>query len=900
VPDADPSEPVRGEIAIDGFYAVDAEWRFVEVNAIAERHFGRTADELRGRNIWEETGRRPLGPDYAALRDAADRREAVRFEAESRVHPGRWFEVHARPRAAGGLDVAFHDVTERRNAEQQLRGHVAAVEAAHRALEQEKRRLEAVLNALPVGVAITDATGGSIQSNAAFEDVWGGPRPATDSVEDYAAYRAWWPDRNVAVDPHEWASALAVETGATVVGQVVEIERFDGTRAFVSNSAAPIRDAQGRIVGSAVAIQDVTAMRLADAAIRESEERYRRLFEHMTEGIFLAEVICNDAGTPVDFRYLAANPALEPLTGLKAAEIVGRTAREVLPGVEDYWIDTYGRAALTGRPERIENFAAPLGRYYSTLAYATRPGQFACLFSDVTDRRLAEEAGRMREAALAEAQRLAHVGSWYWDAASDATTGSDELLRIYGFDPATQSMPSFRQQRERCYAIDDWERVNAAVRLTMATGAPYELDVRVARKEETIWVTTRGEAVRDPDGRIVGLRGTVQDITERKRAEEALREANDRLADADRRKDEFIAILSHELRNPLAPIRYAVPVLQSEQLGDAGGRALAVIDRQVKHLTRLVEDLLDVARITNGKIELRREQVTLRSVVTAALEAAAPAMASVRHTLQVNVVDDGIWLHADAARLTQVLTNLLENSAKYTPSGGQISVEAGLEDEWAVVRVRDTGIGIPADAVPRVFDMFRQVSRSHGSPAGLGIGLAVARRLVQMHGGTIEARSDGPGTGAEFVVRLPPAPATGPDRAPDDPSSGHAAGRRLKVLIVDDNADLVEMLSIVVAASGHEVERAHDGAGAIAKALSWRPDVVLLDVGMPDMSGIEVARQLRRHPETLGTRLVALTGWGQPEDRRRTREAGFDHHLTKPAEPDAVRDLLAAFAAELT
>jgi signal transduction histidine kinase len=385
------------------------------------------------------------------------------------------------------------------------------------------------------------------------------------------------------------------------------------------------------------------------------------------------------------------------------------------------------------------------------------------------------------------------------------------------------------------------------------------------------------------------------ELAERRRVEQALREANARLAEADSRKDEFLAILSHELRNPLAPIRYALPLLQREQLREPGARAAAVIERQVEYLARLVDDLLDVSRITRGRIELRRDYVTLGSILTAAVEAASPAVAAARHTLRIAVPEQPIWLHADAARIGQVVTNLLNNSAKYTPRGGDIALEAGLENGQAFVRVRDTGVGIAAQVLPTVFEMFHQVTAPDKSKGGLGIGLALVKRLVEMHGGTVEAFSAGVGQGAEFAVRLPVV--AGPEAAEvREQAAAPASGRRLKVLVVDDNADLVEMLAAVISDLGHDVRKALDGRSALSAAMSYRPDVVLLDLGLPLMSGLDVARELRRHGETSDARLVALTGWGQAEDRRQTREAGFDHHLTKPTDPKALADLLAKLA----
>ncbi len=387
--------------------------------------------------------------------------------------------------------------------------------------------------------------------------------------------------------------------------------------------------------------------------------------------------------------------------------------------------------------------------------------------------------------------------------------------------------------------------------------------------------------------RIVGF---LMDVSDRYAVEEALREA-------DRRKSEFISILSHELRNPLTPIVYALPVIERVPLDAEAAHALEVVKRQLGHLERLVDDLLDISRINTGKVELRREVAPLQQILDAAVESTASLVQASRHRLEVTFPDTPLHVEADPHRLTQVLTNLLANAARYTPRGGRIWLHAREENGRAVVRVKDTGIGIPAGQMPRLFEMFQQVHHGEGMRGGLGIGLALARRLVAMHGGTIEAFSEGAGKGAEFVVTLPLARAPAVQPAPPLGPALPAA-RPLRVLVVDDNVDLVEMLASIVASQGHQVQTASDGPSALTAARAFRPDVVLLDLGLPIMSGLEVARRLRAEPRTRDAYLIALTGWGQDEDRRRTHEAGFDEHLTKPTDPETLMRMLIEIAAK--
>jgi CheY-like chemotaxis protein len=399
----------------------------------------------------------------------------------------------------------------------------------------------------------------------------------------------------------------------------------------------------------------------------------------------------------------------------------------------------------------------------------------------------------------------------------------------------------------------------------------------------------RGRAVYDAHGKPTMLYGLGIDISGRKQTEEELRRLNAELSEAHRRKDEFLATLAHELRNPLAPITNALEILRLKDPADSDTRwTRDVIERQVRQMTRLVDDLLDVARITRGKIALRREHVVLATIVHGAVEAARPFIEASGHQLAVSLPAAPIWLDADPTRLTQVLLNLLNNAAKYTPHGGRIALEASVQAGEAALVVRDSGIGIPAEYLPGLFEMFSQVEPAlERSQGGLGIGLALARGLVELHGGAISARSQGAGMGSEFTLRLPIAMAPVESAAA---SADPAAPARLRVLVVDDNRDAAESLAVMLELTGHDVAVAHDGTAALEAAARLLPDVILLDIGMPGMNGYEVAGRLRQTEAGQRILLVALTGWGQEEDKRRAIEAGFDHHLTKPGRTISVVD----------
>lgn len=369
-----------------------------------------------------------------------------------------------------------------------------------------------------------------------------------------------------------------------------------------------------------------------------------------------------------------------------------------------------------------------------------------------------------------------------------------------------------------------------------------------------------------------------------------LAEANDALREADRRKDDFVTMLAHELRNPLAPVRNAVQMLKTPGLStDTARQACEMMERQVAHLVRLVDDLLDVSRITRGVIDLRREQVDLSSIFAGALEAAQPLFNARGHEAIVSVPSEPIVLDCDPVRLAQVVTNLLVNAAKYTPATGRIRLTGERDGSDAVIRVQDTGAGIDPEFLPRVFDLFSQADRSLSrSRGGLGIGLMLVRRLVELHGGTVTATSPGLGQGSEFVVRVPALPQSAMDEHRSKDAPAPAAGAARRVLVVDDNVDAAESSAFLLRFSGHEVEVAHDGEAALKAVRDFRPEVVLLDIGLPGLSGYEVARELRSRPENEGLILAAVTGYGHDDDRRRSREAGFDYHLTKPLDPDTL------------
>jgi PAS domain S-box-containing protein len=513
------------------------------------------------------------------------------------------------------------------------------------------------------------------------------------------------------------------------------------------------------------------------------------------------------------------------------------------------------------------------------------------VFRDVSERRLLEKdsASRLRAARL-----LAAI-----------VESSDDAIVSKSLDGIIQS---WNAGAERLFGYTAEQAVGRHISLIIPPDRLGEEDHIIASLKagqrvdhfETVRLRSDGRAVlvsltispvKDEAGQVIGASKIARDITERKRLEDSLRKVAADLSEADRRKDEFLAILAHELRNPLAPIRNALQTLRLAPDRQTQDHARSVMERQLEQMVRLVDDLLDVSRITRGKLELRKEPVELAVVVKSAVETSHPVIDHMGHTLTVTLPERPIFVDADLTRLAQVFSNLLNNSAKYMDRGGSIRLTAEEQEGEVAVSVKDTGIGIAAaEQLPRIFEMFSQV---HGSleraQGGLGIGLTLVKRLVEMHGGRIEVHSEGLGKGAEFTVRLPVVKAAAP---PSGEKGEPAAPKSLRILIVDDNRDSADSLAMLLRILDNDSHPAYDGQQGVDLAEEVRPDVILLDIGLPKLNGYDACRRIRARPWAKRVVLIAVTGWGQEEDRRRSREAGFDHHLVKPVDPQELLKLL--------
>ncbi|MEJ8839840.1 hybrid sensor histidine kinase/response regulator [Ramlibacter sp. AN1133] len=600
---------------------------------------------------------------------------------------------------------------------------------------------------------------------------------------------------------------------------------------------------------------------------------YQALFDATDEGFCIIRMLFDAEGQPADGVFLRANPSFEHQSGLR--DVIGRHMSALpLAGDEEHWLQVFGTVARSGQSIHMSDRSEPLGRWFDVHAFRIgEPGQalVAVRFSDITHRRRIEER-------LGSVRRTKTVGVLFWGEGFRLVEVNDGFQEMSGYARAEAVGLTWQQLTPpEFHAVS-----RSAVQQVMKHGetAPYEK--QYIRKDGSRWWGLF--AARRVGDEVVEF---VLDVTERKRAEEALRQA-------DRHKDEFLATLAHELRNPLAPIRNGLQILRLTlpREAEAPLRTVGMMDRQLDHLVRLVDDLLDIARIGAGKVRIERQVVSLRDVLARSVEATQAAIDARRHRLDVELPPQECHVEGDLDRLAQVFSNLLSNAAKYTPPGGRIRLEFEAQPGEALVGVSDTGIGIPKEQQERVFELFSQVSdhRRHAE-GGLGIGLSLVHSLVKLHGGSVSVESAGPGQGSRFCVRLPRVAA--PGQAAGGGVEAPRAGGACRILIADDNADAAETLAMLFAAGGHEVATACDGVEAIARVKEFQPEIAFLDIGMPVMGGLEAARQIRGLPAGDRVRLVALTGWGQPADRERTREAGFDLHLVKPLTLEALQDALA-------
>ncbi|MEO5989561.1 MAG: PAS domain S-box protein [Candidatus Eisenbacteria bacterium] len=776
-----------------------------------------------------------------------------------------------------GVVLVFRDVTEQRRAEHQMRASEA--------------RKAAILETALDCIITMDAAGKVVEFNPAAEKTFGYSR--SEAVGQELAELIIPASLR---DRHREGMAHYLETGeGPVLGKRIELRALhaNGTEFPVELAITRI-PIPGPPLFTAY-LRDISERKHLEESLRTSEGRFRGLME---QAPFSVQVFAPDG------RTVRVNRAWEELWGVTLDQMAGYNvlADEQL---EARGVLSYIRQAFAGEPAFIPAIPYDPNETLPDLTRHEDPMRWVAAVAYP----LKDDAGQVREVVLVHDDITARMR------AEAALRESEEKFRLMADtipQLAWMAKPDghifwynrrwYEYTGTTAEQMDGWgwqsvhdpdvlPKVLERWKGSIASGQPFDMvfPLRGADRHFRPFLT-RVNPLRDKSGRILYWFGTNTDISEIKNMEEALR-------DADRRKDEFLATLAHELRNPLAPIRNSLQILKMPRVDLATVQQTRdMMERQVHHLVRLVDDLLDVSRVMRGKIELRREPVELATIVARAVETAQPLIEVQEHRLELSLPAESLLLDADPVRLAQVVCNLLTNAAKYTEANGCIWLTAQRDGDQAVLRVRDNGIGLTPEMLPHVFELFVQVDHaSTKAQGGLGIGLTLVKNLVEMQGGTVSAHSAGLGKGCEFVVRLPllvqkHQQPHEPDIAEEQAEPARSSGHRL--LVVDDNQDAAISFAMLLRLQGHEVRVAHNGPMALQMAQDHAPDVVFLDIGMPGMDGYEVARQMRRQPGNEHVVLAALTGWGQQEDRRRTEEAGFNHHFVKPPDLKAVESLL--------
>jgi PAS domain S-box-containing protein len=794
-----------------------------------------------------------------------------------------------------GYSKITRDITEEKQNQENAR-RFREEEAARRAAEElaaavdkERERLRVTLQSIGDGVITTDAAGLVTFLNPVAEALTGW------SERDGACGQPLTTVFNIIHEqtrcPAENPAARAMNERRVVgLAHRTILTARDGSERPIADSAAPIRDSDGSMAGVVLVFRDVTDQRRVELADQKHREILTLVHQigkighwewnaQTDQNVWSPEIEALYGLPPGGFEggYQGWAKLLHPDDLPKAEADVRRALetgqyftefRVIWPDGSVHWLET-----------RAKMFKDDRGK----------PLRMTGVNMDITDRKRQEEAllaSEQRWRTMAEA-----LPNLVWTDLPDGQcdwlssqwgkyTGipEQELLGLRWLE--TVIHPDDRQRTLRCWVA------------ACADQADYDLEYRIRRHDgEYRWFKTRGVPMRDQDGKIVYWFGTCTDIEDVKRMETALRET-------DRRKNEFLATLAHELRNPLAPIRSGLQVLRLTEDKLIEEQAREMMERQLAHMVRLIDDLLDISRISSNKMELRKAPIPLASVIDNAVETARPLIDAKGHKLTLTLPPEPLVVDADLTRLAQVFWNLINNSAKYTDPGGQIGLTAQREGDEVVVTVRDTGVGIPPEALPSLFTLFTQIGdRLERSQGGLGIGLALVKGLVVLHGGTVLARSAGTGKGTEVVVRLPLShkPSRIDRTASNQAVDGH---QKRRILVVDDSRDGAASLGMMLSLQGHDTRTAHDGLEALELAEAFRPDVIILDIGLPRLNGYDACRRIREQAWSSSTLMIAVTGWGQVDDRLRSREAGFDFHLVKPIDPETLGRILASLGAE--
>ena len=773
---------------------------------------------------------------------------------------------------------------------------ISGVKRTEEELQEARSRLESTLTAGEIGTWEYDTVQNVLRADGNLARMFGVSLDATaDSpIESYLS----------AIHADDREGVQGVIKQAMEFGDDYEVEfRIDGPDQSVRWGIARgrvERDHTGQAIRLPGVVVDITEQKQIEKALQENQERLRLALDSAELGTWNIDPESNHLTSDERFRMIF-HACDEPLSYEEAFAAIHPDDRQRIRDAVDAATRLedpipYAAEYRVVHPDESIHWVFAKGRgNFEQAAGGSKLTSFDGTVMDITQQRQMQEDLRDLAARLQFVVETSQIGVWDLNLVTGSTRRSAIHDKCFGYDDPLDEW-SYEDFLGHVHP-EDRAWVNERFQQTIEHDEEWSFECRVIWPNESVhWIEVHGSSYGKADGAQTSILGTVKDITGRKRQENSLRELAARLSEADRRKDEFLATLAHELRNPLAPIRTGLEVMRlSMGNPEMLEEVRRTMERQTQQLITLVDDLLDVSRITKGKLELHKSRVKLSDVVQSAVESSHPLIVEGRHELTVEIPDQEIELNADANRLAQVLSNLLNNSSKYTPEGGHIRLSAERQGNDVNIAVADNGIGIPAEMLEHIFEMFAQIDRPQEKGyTGLGIGLSLVKSLVEMHGGRIDVYSEGVDKGSVFSVRLPIVSESQREDQTPEPTelrANRCVGR--KVLVVDDNKAAAKTLSMAVKMLGNEVRSAHNGQEGIAVAELFLPDVILMDIGMPRMNGYEAARHIRRQAWGRDMLLVALTGWGQEQDRERTLEAGFNHHLVKPADPATIAELLA-------
>ena len=910
------------ESITDGFFTLDHEWRYDYVNPEAERILDRPAGALLGVELWQAYPG-TIGSEFErAYRRVVAERISQSFLAYYPDHDA-WYEVRAYPTQTG-LAVYFRDVSEAKRAEELLRDNEERFRTLFSSMDEGFCVVDMIFD--EAGKAVDYRI---VEMNPAFERHTGLQGVIGRTVREFAP----------TLDEFWFATYGRVSTTGEPIRFVQKAEALDGR--WFNVYAFRLGNPESRKV--AILFNDITANKRAEQELVTRHQHARLLSDISARLVLRGEdgkresadellaAVFADVAHHLDANYyfnfaLADEPETLRLVSSSGLDDAARTALkqirfgEYLCGlvaqtrkplvIEDLQhcplqnvsaMCALGAGAYAGFPMLADGLLVGTISFASSSRLRFSPEELALvqvvvdLLAAATERdRLALSVREAEQQFRTLADNIPQL-AWVADAGTD---GQVHWFNKHWLDYTGTTLEQMQGSGwQTVHHPEHAERVIGKFSRHVKEGLDWEDTFPLRRHDgEFRWFLSRMKVIRDEAGTVVRIFGTNTDVTDQREMAERLQQQAADLAEADRRKDEFLAILAHELRNPLAPLRNGLQVLKLAKGNlEAAEQSVAMMERQLMQMVRLVDDLMEVSRISLGKIELHKERVDLATVVQQAVETSSPLIESSGHELIIRVPAQPVTVFGDLTRLAQVFANLLNNAAKFSERGSRITITLERHDQDATVSVADTGIGIPGHLLANVFDLFSQVDRSlEKTRGGLGIGLALAKGLVEMHGGSIVASSEGLGRGSVFAVRLPTLAAKPREVSSTSESREPRARPAQRILIVDDNLDSSSSLRILLELGGHEVITANDGADAVDAAESFRPQVILMDLGMPRLNGFDSCRRIREMAWGQAPVMIAVTGWGQESDKRRSAEAGFDHHLVKPVDFQALEKLLAA------